>query len=99
VRAFESVQRQREQQLSDAAMLADLPTLKPQMTTEHRQRFRMLPRHGGNCRERPLHSSMPTANRAFHVTKSGWSPEGGARPETVRRTGEEHLGGMTMDGL
>src|SRR5258708_12701048 len=36
VRAFESVQRQREQQLSrTAAMLADLPTVKAQMTTEH----------------------------------------------------------------
>ena len=36
VRAFESVQRQREQQLSrSAAMLADLPVLKAQMTTEH----------------------------------------------------------------
>src|SRR4029077_20582746 len=36
VRALESVQRQREQQLSrTAAMLADLPTLKAQMTTEH----------------------------------------------------------------
>jgi len=36
VRAFESVQRQREQQLSRAAaMLADLPTLKALMTTQH----------------------------------------------------------------
>lgn len=36
VRAFESVQRQRELQLSrTAAMLADLPTLKALMSTEH----------------------------------------------------------------
>src|SRR5579864_1726658 len=36
VRAFESVQRQREQQLSrTAALLADLPTLKALMTTQH----------------------------------------------------------------
>src|SRR5260370_35861993 len=36
VRAFESGQRQREQQLSrTAAMLADLPIVKAQMTTEH----------------------------------------------------------------
>ena len=36
VRAFERVQRQREQQLSRAAaMLADLPTLKALMTTQH----------------------------------------------------------------
>src|ERR1700676_206562 len=36
VRAFESVQHQREQQLSrTAAMLADLPTLKALMTTQH----------------------------------------------------------------
>lgn len=36
VRAFESVQRQRELQLSRAAaMLADLPTLKALMSTEH----------------------------------------------------------------
>lgn len=36
VRAFESVQRQREQQLSrTAAMLADLPTLKALMSTQH----------------------------------------------------------------
>src|ERR1700738_1896146 len=35
VRAFESVQRQREQQLSrTAAMLADLPIVKAQMTTQ-----------------------------------------------------------------
>src|SRR5260370_23890935 len=35
-RAFESVQHQREQQLSrTAAMLADLPTAKRQITTEH----------------------------------------------------------------
>ena len=35
VRAFESVQRQRERQLSSmAAMVADLPTLQAQMTTE-----------------------------------------------------------------
>src|SRR5260370_7176760 len=36
VRAFETVQRQRELQLSrTAAMLAELPTLKALMTTEH----------------------------------------------------------------
>jgi len=36
IRAFESVQRQRELQLSrTAAMLAELPTLKALMTTEH----------------------------------------------------------------
>src|SRR5215467_11328246 len=36
VRAFESVQREREMQLSrTATMLADLPTLKALMTTEH----------------------------------------------------------------
>src|SRR5258708_18162927 len=36
VRAFESVQRQREQQLSrTAAMLADQPTVKSHISTEH----------------------------------------------------------------
>src|SRR5215470_11999968 len=36
VHAFESVQREREMQLSrTATMLADLPTLKALMTTEH----------------------------------------------------------------
>src|SRR6202048_2819048 len=36
VRAFESVQRQRELQLSrTAAMLADLPTMKALMSTSH----------------------------------------------------------------
>src|SRR5260370_15407748 len=36
VRAFETVQKQRELQLSrTAAMLAELPTLKALMTTEH----------------------------------------------------------------
>src|SRR5258706_1293131 len=36
VRAFQSVQHQREQQLSrTAAMLADLPILEAQITTEH----------------------------------------------------------------
>src|SRR5260370_28729493 len=78
-RAFESVQRQREQQLSrTAAMLADLPIVKAQMTTEH-----ALTIHDASTSWWKLAGSdlfliaMPDRRIvAFHVTKTGVPTEG-----------------------
>ena len=77
IRAFQSVQRQREFQLSrTAAMLAELPTLKALMTTEDALTIQdasepfwklagsdlfLLARSDGNV-------------LGFHVKKQGWSP-------------------------
>jgi signal transduction histidine kinase len=77
IRAFQSVQRQREFQLSrTAAMLAELPTLKALMTTEDALTIQdasepfwklagsdllLLARPDGNV-------------LGFHVKKQGWSP-------------------------
>jgi signal transduction histidine kinase len=76
VRAFESVQRQRELQLSrTAAMLADLPTLKALMTTEH-----ALTIQDGSESFWKLAGSdlfvLAKPNRevvALHMTNPGWS--------------------------
>lgn len=78
VRAFESVQRQREQQLSrTAAMLADLPTLKAQMTTEHAPTIQDASTSWWKLSGSDLFIlAMPDRRIvAFHVTKSGWPPE------------------------
>jgi signal transduction histidine kinase len=78
VRAFESVQRQREQQLSrTAAMLADLPTLKAQMTTEHAPTIQDASTSWWKLSGSDLFIlAMPDRRIvAFHVTKTGWSPE------------------------
>jgi signal transduction histidine kinase len=78
VRAFESVQRQREQQLSrTAAMLADLPTLKAQMTTEHAPTIQDASTSWGKLSGSDLFILALPDRRivAFHVTKTGWSPE------------------------
>lgn len=82
VRAFESVQRQRELQLSrTAAMLAELPTLKALMTTEH-----ALTIQDGSATFWKLAGSdlfvLALPNRkivALHMTKPGWPAETAAR--------------------
>jgi hypothetical protein len=76
VRAFESVQRQRELQLSrTSAMLADLPTLKAMMSTEH-----ALTIQDGSETFWKLAGSdlfvLAKPNRkvlALHMTRPGWS--------------------------
>src|SRR5216683_339302 len=78
IRAFESVQRERELQLSRAAaMLADLPTLKALMSTEH-----ALTIQDGSETLWKLAGSdlfvLAKPNRevlALHVTKAGWSTD------------------------
>jgi signal transduction histidine kinase len=78
VRAFESVQRQREQQLSRAAaMLADLPTLKALMTTQHALTIQdastSLWKLGGSDL---FILALPGREIvALHMTKSGLPPE------------------------
>jgi signal transduction histidine kinase len=75
VRAFESVQQEREKQLSRmAAMLADLPTLKALMTTEH-----ALTIQDASTRYWKLTGSdlfiLANPNKqvvALHMTKPGW---------------------------
>ena len=77
VRAFESVQRQRELQLSrTAAMLADLPTLKALMPTEHAPTIQ----DGSESFWRLAGSDLFVLAKpngevvALHMTKPGWSP-------------------------
>jgi len=82
VRAFESVQRQREQQLSrTAAMLADLPTLKAQMTTEHAPTIQDASTSWWKLSGSDLFIlAMPDRRIvAFHVTKPGWPQEAAER--------------------
>jgi len=82
VRAFESVQRQRELQLSrTAAMLADIPTLKALMTTEHN-----LTIQDGSATFWKLAGSdlfvLAKPDKevvALHMTKPGWSAAAAAR--------------------
>jgi signal transduction histidine kinase len=77
-RAFESVQRQRELQLSrTAAMLADLPTLKALMSTQHAPTIQ----DGSESFWKLAGSDLfvlAKPNRAvvaLHMTKPGWSAE------------------------
>jgi signal transduction histidine kinase len=82
VRAFESVQRQREQQLSrTAAMLADLPIVKAQMTTEHALTIQDASTSWWKLSGSDLFILALPDRRvvAFHVTKSGWPPEAAER--------------------
>lgn len=76
VRAFESVQRQRELQLSrTAAMLADLPTLKALMSTEHAPTIQ----DGSETFWKLAGSDLfvlakpGTTVVALHMTRPGWS--------------------------
>src|SRR5215813_8693563 len=78
VRAFESVQRQREQQLSrTAAMLAELPTLKAQMTTEHAPTIQDASTSWWKLAGSDLFVLALPDRRivAFHVTRDGWPVE------------------------
>jgi len=78
VRAFENVQRQREQQLSrTAAMLADLPTLKAQMTTEHAPTIQDASTSWWKLAGSDLFMLALPDRRivAFHVTRSGFPLE------------------------
>jgi len=76
VRAFESVQRQRELQLSRmGAMLADLPTMKALMSTQHAptiqdgsESFWKLAQSDLLVLAKPNRSVV-----ALHMTKPGWS--------------------------
>jgi len=82
VRAFESVQHQREQQLSrTAAMLADLPIVKAQMTTEHALTIQDASTSWWKLAGSDLFIlALPDRSIvAFHVTKLGWPPEAAAR--------------------
>lgn len=75
VRAFETVQRQREQQLSrTAAMLADLPTLKAQMTTEHAPTIQDASTSWWKLAGSDLFVLALPDRRVvgFHVTQPGW---------------------------
>jgi signal transduction histidine kinase len=78
VRAFESVQRQRELQLSRmGAMLADLPTMKALMSTQHAptiqdgsESFWKLAQSDLLVLAKPNRSVV-----ALHMTKPGWSAQ------------------------
>src|SRR5215472_1613269 len=76
VRAFETVQQQRESQLSrTAAMLAELPTLKALMTTEHAPTIQ----DGSETFWKLAGSDLFVLSKpdrkvvALHVTQRGWS--------------------------
>jgi len=78
VRAFESVQRERELQLSrTAAMLADLPTMKALMSTQHSPTIQ----DGSESFWKLAGSDLfvlAKPNRtvvALHMTKPGWSAQ------------------------
>ena len=82
VHAFESVQHQREQQLSrTAAMLADLPIVKAQMTTGHALTIQDASTSWWKLAGSDLFIlAMPDRSVvAFHVTKLGWPPEAAER--------------------
>lgn len=82
VRAFESVQHQREQQLSrTAAMLADLPIVKAQMTTEHALTIQDASTSWWKLAGSDLFILALPDRRivAFHVTKTGWPREAAER--------------------
>src|SRR5689334_14214755 len=88
VRAFESVQRQRELQLSRmGAMLAELPTMKALMSTQHAPTIQ----DGSTSFWKLADSDLlvlakPDRNVvALHMTKPGWSAETAER-DLVRST-------------
>jgi signal transduction histidine kinase len=78
VRAFESVQRQRELQLSRmGAMLADLPTMKALMSTQHAPTIQDGSESFWKLAESDLLVlAKPNGNVvALHMTKPGWSAQ------------------------
>jgi signal transduction histidine kinase len=77
IRAFESVQRQREFQLSrTAAMLAELPTLKALMTTEDALTIQDASEPFWKLAGSDLFLLAKSEGKilGFHVKKQGWSP-------------------------
>jgi signal transduction histidine kinase len=77
IRAFESVQRQREFQLSrTAAMLAELPTLKALMTTEDALTIQDASEPFWKLAGGDLFLLARSDGKVlgFHVEKPGWSP-------------------------
>jgi signal transduction histidine kinase len=82
VEAFNSVQRQREAQLSrSAAMLAELPTLKALMTTEHAPTIQDGSAPFWKLAGSDLLALATNDGRllALHITDRGWSNEIAAR--------------------
>jgi len=82
MRAFESVQRQRELQLSrTAAMLADLPTLKAMMPLGHAPTIQDASERWWKLAGSDLFVlAMPDRRIvALHMTRAGWSVETAAR--------------------
>jgi len=78
VRAFESMQKQRDLQLSRAAaMLAELPTVKALMTTEHALTIQDGSKPYWRLAGSDLFALMSSDNRvkAVHMSKGVWSPE------------------------
>ena len=82
VRAFETVQRQRESQLSrSAGLLAELPTLKALMSTEHAPTIQ----DGSETLWKLAGSDLLILSKpnrevvALHMTKPGWSPAAAER--------------------
>lgn len=76
VRAFETVQRERELQLSrTAAMLADLPTLKAVMTTEHAPTIQDASESFWKLAGSDLFALAKPDGEVvgLHMTKPGWS--------------------------
>ena len=89
VRAFESVQRQRELQLSRiGAMLADLPTMKALMSTQHAPTIQ----DGSGSFWKLAESDLLVLAKpngtivALHMTKPGWSAQSAERD--LRRSTE-----------
>jgi len=82
VRAFESVQRQRERQLSSAAaMLADLPFLKALMPTEHALTIQDASTRFWKLANSDLFVLAKPDGQivALHMTNPGWPPEAAER--------------------
>jgi signal transduction histidine kinase len=78
LRAFESVQREREVDLSrTTAMLAELPTLKALMTTEHAPTIQDASQPFWILAGSDLFVLANSNGRVlgFHVRKPGWTPE------------------------
>src|SRR6202171_4576631 len=93
VRAFESVQGQREQQLSrTAAMLAELPTLKAMMPTGHALTIQDASTTFWKLGGSQLFVLADADGHivALHMTKPGWPPEAAARDlKRSREQGED----------
>jgi signal transduction histidine kinase len=78
LRAFESVQRQRELELSrTAGLLAELPTLKALMVTEHALTIQDASRPFWKLAGSDLFLLANSSGRVlgFHVAKPGWTPQ------------------------